>query len=266
MNLLIKFVAEGVSLDRIRNTYTSGRVVSPLLLLFICATALLSTTHADSFTEATTAYENGDYEEAAKQFEAIALENETAAVRHNLALSYFQLGQPAEATWQIERALKIDPLKTEYHFKLGALRQQIGLFETTPEWYIIGAQLLRTQTWIFISCASIWLLLAACILPKISGKTPNLGIKATRIITVLALALSLPALWLNHSLDQKGIIVSNAPTDLHAAPASAAPASGVARPGERARILDHHNEFYQIETEGLATGWVSKDEFRTLAL
>ena len=59
-------------------------------------------------------------------------------------------------------------------------------------------------------------------------------------------------------------MLSSENTVLHAAPATAAPEGGFARSGERVRVLDQHNNFYQIETEGAATGWISKDNFRLL--
>ena len=234
-----------------------------LLLALLAFTVSLN---ADPFTDALSAYEKGEYEAAVDQFERAAIENETAAARHNLALSHFQLGQPAEAAWQIERALRIAPLNREYHYKLGALRQQIGLFESAPNWYTLGAQLLPTTAWILIACASFWLLLAAFILPRVGGLRVDLSIKSLRALSIVLLLPALPSLWINHSLNQNGIVVSNSPADLHAAPASAAPASGIARPGERARILDQHNDFYQVETEGQATGWISKQAFRSLEI
>ncbi|MGJ8653329.1 MAG: tetratricopeptide repeat protein [Opitutaceae bacterium] len=267
MRLYSRFVGEGLPLDLIRIAQQiKSRGVKPLLHL--CAVLLLLplALNADSFTDGISAYENGEYETAIKHFEATIADEETAAARHNLALSYFQLGQPAEAAWQIERALRIDPINTEYHYKLGALRQQVGLFESRPKWHVLGAQLLSTSTWILLCGISFWLLLAAWILPSIANSKPNLFIKAVRLTTVIIFTITLPALWLQHSLSQSGIVISNEPTDLHAAPASAAPATGVARPGERARIVDQFNDFYQIETEAQITGWISKTDFRALKM
>ncbi|MEN8662766.1 MAG: tetratricopeptide repeat protein [Lentimonas sp.] len=233
-----------------------------LVSLILFAQAL----KADSFSDGVTAYEQGEYEQALNHFDTAVAENETAAARHNMALSYFQLGQPAEAAWHIERGLRLAPLKEEYHYKLGALRQQLSLFENSSSWYTIGAQFLRTKTWIVVTCISFWLLLAACALPAIGGLPVNLGIKTVRGITVILMLLALPALWVNHGLNQSGIVVSDTPTDLHTAPASAAPASGVARPGERARIVDQFKDFYKVKTEAQITGWISTEDFRALAV
>ncbi|MDP4644740.1 MAG: tetratricopeptide repeat protein [Opitutales bacterium] len=233
--------------------------------LALLTLTLTSVSHANEFHGGVDFYEKGNYEQALKYFEGSLSSGETAAARHNLALTYFQLGQPAEAAWQIERALRIDPLKTEYHYKLGALRQQLGLFEHEPEWYQIAAQLLTTKIWIALATTSFWLLLAALFLPRIGGLQINIGIKAIRLISLLALLLSAPALWLNYQMQAIGIVVNEEATELHAAPASAAHTSGIARPGERAQILDQHNDFYQVKTESQITGWIAKDSFRALS-
>lgn len=237
-----------------------------LTLTLVSLTLFAQALKADSFSDGVTAYEKSDFDLAITHFKQDITENETAAARHNMALSHFQLGQPAEAAWQVERALRLDPLKKEYHYKLGALRQQLGLYESPPTWYVIGAQFLRTKAWIVIACASFWLLVAAYTLPTIGGFHVNLGIKAVRTLTVILLILALPALWINHGLHQSGIVVSDTPTDLHTAPASAAPAGGIARPGERARLLDQYNDFYKVETEAQISGWVSKEDFRLLII
>ena len=239
------------------------------IALFYIASAVLAfaaTSDAtDPFQSGIEAYQNGQYKAAKTQFTAALETKETAAARHNLGLAYFQLNAPAEAVWQLERAQLLAPFNADYRFKLGAVRQELGLFAGAPNWTILASQALPTKSWIIIASISFWLLIAAYILPRLSGMKPGLWTKSLRVITIIALILSLPAIWLNLRLLQSGTIITDETVGLHAAPASAAPESGSARPGERARILDQYNNFYELETEGLATGWVSKEEFRPLA-
>ena len=211
------------------------------------------------------AYQNTEYKTAKAQFTAALELDETAAARHNLGLAHFQLGAPAEAVWQLERAHLLEPFNAGYRYKLEAVRQELGLFAGSPKWYVLASAALATKTWGIIATISFWLLLAVFILPRISDTKPSLGIKTLRVISMAALILSIPSLWINQRLLQTGTIITDQATSLHAAPASAAPQSGTARPGERARILDQYKHFYEIETEGQATGWISKDAFRPLA-
>lgn len=235
-----------------------------ITLLYLIAT-LSAFAAATPFEQGIEAYQNGQYKTAKTQFTAALDAGETAAARHNLGLTHFQLGAPAEAVWQLERAQLLAPFNPDYRFKLGAIRQELGLFAGAPSWTSLACQALSTQNWIILASISFWLLLAACLLPRMSGTKAGLWTKSLRLITLIAVLLALPAIWLNLRLLQTGTVLTDETVSLHAAPASAAPESGTARPGERARILDQYNNFYEIKTEGLATGWISKDHFRALA-
>ena len=76
--------------------------------------------------------------------------------------------------------------------------------------------------------------------------------------------MSASALYLNRDLTTMGIVLSNAPATLHAAPANAAPDVGLARPGERGQITDRYGVYIKIETEGGALGWISQESFREI--
>ncbi|MDG1242922.1 MAG: hypothetical protein P8R37_00650 [Opitutae bacterium] len=220
---------------------------------------------ASPFQSGIESYQNSEYKKAKMQFTDALELNETAAARHNLGLAYFQLNAPAETVWQLERAQLLEPFNANYRYKLEAVRQELGLFAGSPKWTIFVSQALPTDTWIIIATISFWLLLAVFILPRINDTKVSISLKALRLVSIAALILSTPSIWLNLRLLQTGTVITGEATSLHAAPASAAPESGTARPGERAHILDQYNHFYEIETEGQAIGWISKDEFRPLA-
>lgn len=219
---------------------------------------------ADPFSEAIICYEKEEFSSALKHFEAAIANQETAAARHNLALTHFQLGQPALAAWQIERAARIAPFNAEYQYKLGALRNQLGLFDNQAKWYQLVAEALSLSKWILLACVSAWLALASLTLPKLAGRSSNLGLKTLQALSLIVLLLSIPASILQHRARQQGIVIADKTTALHAAPATAAPESGNARPGERAHLIDQHNDFLKITTEGQATGWIKQDAFRKL--
>ena len=235
--------------------------VSRVLLIAICIPAL----HADSFQSGIEAYQTGEYATAKTHFSAAVEANETAAARHNLALSHVQLDAPAEAVWQLERAQLLAPFNSEYRYKLAALRQQLGLAPGTPPWYALATEVLPSRKWLMLACISFWVLLAACLLPRRSGRPASIRIKALRTVCVLALFAALPSFALNRVRLQSGTVIASEMASLHTAPAAAAPQSGSARPGERGRIVDQHNDFYAIETEGQVSGWIAKQAFRALA-
>lgn len=219
---------------------------------------------ADDFSDGIEAYEAGRYAEANESFNRSLKQEETAALRHNLALSLYQQGQAAEAVWQLERALRLQPFNQSYHFKLDALRQQMGLYETSSPWWLSAAQILSFGAWVWIASLSFWMLLAAFALPRFAGQSPRLVTKLTTGLSAILLLLSLAAIVLQKSNEVTGIILADAPTPLRHAPAGAAPEAGQARPGERARQIDQHQDYLKINTEAGITGWIENDALKGL--
>ena len=113
-----------------------------------------------SFQAGIEAYEQGAYETAKTEFSKTLETNETAAARHNLALTELQIKNPAEAVWQLERALLLNPSNSEYRNKLNLVRQQLGLATTSPKWYFRFTRLAAPPAWMIIASLSFWLLLA----------------------------------------------------------------------------------------------------------
>lgn len=220
----------------------------------------------DDFQDGLKAYETGNYDAASESFEKTAHLNETAAARHNLALSAYQSGQLANAVWQLERALRIEPHNKEYRFKLSSLRQQIGLPHGQPSWPNVAANTLSVPQWGGLATIALWGGLAAWVFPLALRHKPGLGLKAVRILSLLFLAATVPALEFHRRAANEGVIISEQSVELRAAPANAAPQTGLARPGERIRILDSHGDFDKIRTEGAASGWLPKEAFRRIRL
>jgi len=233
-----------------------------LHLFFLSLSAILLS--ADPFQKGSEAYHASEYEKAQSFFKEALRQEESAAAHHNLALALYQTQQVSLAAWHLERALLLDPLNEEYHFKLGALRQVLSLPNTHPEWYLIGSRILSPSAWIAWLAVAFWLSLGAFLLPLFGRFGASLSFKAMRLIGPGILILSGIALYLNRDLPARGIFIVDTPTTLHAAPASAAPQSGLCRPGERGRVLDQHGEYLKVITEGEARGWIRNTEFRRI--
>jgi tetratricopeptide (TPR) repeat protein len=221
-------------------------------------------THADDFEDGLKAYHESQYAESTAAFERSLALSESAAAHHNLALSLFQQGKPSEAAWQLESAVRLAPTNQSYHYKLSALRQQLGLYKLPSTWWQSASNILSQRTWVWIASISFWIIAAAIALPSIAGFRRPILIKLTLSFASIAFALGSAALIIRSTQQASGIVISGEPTTLHYAPASAAPEAGIARPGERGRVLDQHNQFLKIKTEADITGWISKEAFREL--
>lgn len=239
--------------------------ISFFFITFALVLSANGSTAGTHFQTGIKAYENGDYGTAETAFTMAVETDETPAARHNLGLTYLQLDQPAQAVWQLERALLLDPFNRSYREKLTLLRNQLGLSPGAPKWYIQFSRILAFKAWVMVATLSFWLLLALLILPRVNQKKASHRIKLLSLLSALILTLSLTAIQLNLKTLNSGTVLSKETTALHAAPATAAPESGFARPGERAHVIDRHNDFYKIKTEGSATGWLSKTDFHPLA-
>ncbi|MEM8867299.1 MAG: hypothetical protein AAGC73_03435 [Verrucomicrobiota bacterium] len=220
--------------------------------------------NAETFQTALEAYENGEYEAAFAGFSTAAETEESAAARHNLALAAFQSGQISEAVWQLERATLLDPQNHEYIFKLGALRQELGLLEEPATWYQLAAAALTLNQWILVTAIIFWALVLSYFIPWMRSEKAGILSKLCRTLCLIILCLAVPALWLSFNGRNRGILITEQPLDLHAAPAAAAPVSGSGRPGERATLIQVHHDFCEIETESKVRGWVSSEKFRPL--
>ena len=149
---------------------------------------------ADEFQAGLRAYEEGNYEAAVEAFNQAVEVKETAAARHNLALSAYQSDLPAEAVWQLERALRIEPANKEYQFKLSALRQQLGLSSGQRTWLEKAAYAMRAKQWGWLGTISLWGGVALWIVPICLKAQPARSVKALRFLCLLVLALTVPAL------------------------------------------------------------------------
>ena len=179
--------------------------------------------HADDFDDGIEAYHAAQYADAAAAFERSLEQSESAAAHHNLALSLFQQDKPAEAAWQLEKAIRLAPTNQSYLYKLGALRQQLGLYKLPSTWWQSAANILNQGTWIWIACISFWIVVAVILLPKIAASRRPILLKLTLSFASIALALSSAALIVRKTQQASGIVITNEPTELHHAPASAAP-------------------------------------------
>ena len=118
-------------------------------LLFILLTVL--------FTDANTQYADGNYAEAAMQYELIIAQQPSAEAYYNLGNAYFKQGELARAILAYERALRIEPsYKDAKHNLLFAQSRIVDNIEDTQSFFLSNwlkavRNALGLQTWIILS-------------------------------------------------------------------------------------------------------------------
>lgn len=238
--------------------------IAQLALWILLIFNLGLTSHAESFESAIALYEDGKIKAAADAFEKLAVTNETPAIRHNLAITHFQQDQKGEASWQIERALRLAPANQEYRSKQAAIRSDLGLYENPWPWYKSLALFFSFQTWILLLNFGIWCILIAVLLPMIITSRSKISQQTLISVGLIICLLSIPATLYNLQDRKTGHIIAAEAVPILAAPAKGTPEVGIARIGEAAKITDQHQGFYQVTTQGQVAGWIADEHFRPL--
>ena len=111
------------------------------------------------FADAKTQYAEGNYAEAALQYEQIIAEQPSAEAYYNLGNAYFKQGELAQAILAYERALRIEPsYKDAKHNLLFAQSRIVDNIEDTQSFFLSNwlkaiRNALGLPTWIGLSIA-----------------------------------------------------------------------------------------------------------------
>lgn len=111
------------------------------------------------FSQANAQYAEGNYAEAAAQYEQVIAEQPSAEAYYNLGNAYFKQGELAQAILAYERALRIEPsYKDAKHNLLFAQSRIVDNIEDTQSfflsnWLKVIRNALNQQTWMILSIA-----------------------------------------------------------------------------------------------------------------
>lgn len=111
------------------------------------------------FSQANAQYAEGNYAEAAAQYEQVIAEQPSAEAYYNLGNAYFKQGELAQAILAYERALRIEPsYKDAKHNLLFAQSRIVDNIEDTQSFFLSNwlkaiRNALNQQTWTILSIA-----------------------------------------------------------------------------------------------------------------
>lgn len=159
------------------------------------------------FTEANAYYAEGDYAQAATQYEQILAENPSAEVYYNLGNAYFKQGELAQSILAYERALRLKPsMKDAKHNLHFAQSRIIDNIEDTQSFFLSNwlkaiRNALSQQTWTILS---ITLFVVTLIGFFIFAFSQTIWLRKTAFyLSVVALIVSLAACANTGSLYQR---------------------------------------------------------------
>jgi tetratricopeptide (TPR) repeat protein len=233
------------------------------------------------FTQANTQYAEGNYAEAAAQYEQILADHPSADVYYNLGNAYFKQNELAQSILAYERALQIDPSHKDAKYNLqfaqsyikGQIKQNNEIdnehrIKNTPSFLIAKwlkpiRDALNLQTWMIISIA-LFISTLICLLLFAFSNTVWIR-KTTFYTSIVALLFSIMAIANAASLhkqektpresQRKEAIITQGIVNALSAPDSSGKKLFPLYEGIKVEIIETNGDWCRIHVSDL-TGWI----------
>ncbi|MCU0770872.1 MAG: tetratricopeptide repeat protein [Verrucomicrobia bacterium] len=214
-------------------------------------------TDSAAFEQANQLYEEGRYQEAIGQYEALATRHSSGAVHFNLGNAYFKSGQLGEALAHYLQAERFSPRDPDVAANLRFARERVTGPSYKPGWFARKAQSLTGREWAAAATAAVWLffgLLSAGQLQR--GWRPLLR-PWTGVAGTLAAAVVATALWVAHfNADRPVAVVTQREAVMRLGPLEESQSAGTLQDGAELRILDRKDTWVQVTADGRQRGWL----------
>ena len=233
------------------------------LWIFFLAVNFAGAAADNFFVQGTTAYQAGQFPEAAAAFQKLAQAQPASGTFINLGLAEWQRGHAGAAILAWEKAQWIDPFDPRAGGNLKFARAVAQVDEPQLKWFETASTWLPPNAWVWLAGASLWLAVGTLVLPGIFRRR-----KADwqRTLAALALGVFLFSLTANFgviSRTQIGLVVErNAP--LRLTPTREAEVVVILTAGEPARKLRTRGNYFFIRTAS-AAGWIDQKAFGEIA-
>ena len=216
------------------------------------------------FANANAQYAEGNYAEAAAQYEQILAEQPSAEVYYNLGNAYFKQGELAQSILAYERALRLKPsMKDAKHNLEFAQSRIIDNIEDTQSFFLSNwlkaiRNALSQSTWIELSISLFILTLLGFFLFAFSS---NIGLRKTAfyssiVALVLAIAACANAGSLHHrDTDRAEAIITQGVVNAKASPDRSGTELFTIHEGTKVKITDVIGEWCCIHV-GNNVGWM----------
>lgn len=208
------------------------------------------------------AYNAGEYEKAASDFDESAAKGGGADAYHNAANAYFKLGKTGLAMLNYERARYISPRSPETAANIRMLEEQIGGPRRARSFADTFFGELSNSEWTALGCAAFWgAVFTLAIPPLFSVRKSGFRISGGLCVAILLTSCAGALYW----ADARNTAVSiSADAVLKLSPASSAPAVAAMPEGRRAIIRKRENGHMFLETPDKKYGWATSEKMKPL--
>lgn len=230
-----------------------------LLAVLILAVNSCCGASDDLFENGLAAADAGNFSDAADDFEKAAKQNPSFGALLNLGIVEWQRGRAGAAVLAWERAQWLDPLDPRAAQNLAFARAAAELDAPELRWPEKISTWLPPEYWVWISGASLWLVVGALVLPRVLRRKRSGGQQFLVAVGLCVFAFSVAANYGAVSRADIGFVLKkNAPLLL--TPTSGAEVISNLNAGEPARVVKTFGNYFLIRTE-FGMGWVARGQF-----
>ena len=245
-----------------------------LSLILTLGFAAVYAQNTELFEQATSAYNEGEYQEAIENYmEIIGNGEHSSALYYNLGNCYYKLNQIAPSIYYYEKALLLSPGDKEIKNNLAYAQQMtIDAIEPAPETgltriynSIIG--LLSFDQWAYLAVILVVLFvlsyLAYYFLRYSSHKRVSFIVSIISLIAAI-ISVSFAFVQFNHYNSEQPAIVFAQECLVKSEPNNRSSEVFLLHEGTKVRVLDELEDFRKIELADGKIGWVHQDEIKLL--
>lgn len=243
------------------------------ILTFLLCTLGFSQSE-NAFHDANALYNQGEFEDAIAKYESILTSGQhSASLYFNLANAHYKLNHIAPSIYYYEKALQLDPHDREIHNNLSfAKNMTVDDIDTIPE---IGfakfsksiTTLLTFDNWAKLAVLSVVLFVVFYLIYYFNYNALKKRLSFITAMTFLILAGAAVALaFHNQSLleQDRPAIVFAKQSMVKSEPNLRSSESFKLHEGTKVQILDTVNNWNKIQIADGKTGWISKDDIKSL--
>ncbi|TRO67479.1 SH3 domain-containing protein [Christiangramia sabulilitoris] len=228
----------------------------------------------DIFEEANTAYQQGNYQEAVKGYEAILANGETSAELYfNLGNAHYKLNHVAPSIYYYEKALQLDPtdedIQNNIEFARNMAIDDIESIEKTgfDQWLISFTSFFNYTTWAVMAIIFSICFVSLFLLYYFSGRPLYKrlffgGAMLSALLSVLSVIFAFQQQ--DFIQDNQYAIIFKEEIEVRDEPNLRGEASYELHEGTKARVLEDYQEWSRIELANGAQGWVKSADIRML--
>ena len=213
----------------------------------------------DLFQAGLSAYRAADYVRAAEVFRQSSTLQPASGTLLNLGNAEWQRHRTGEAILAWDQALWLDPFNQSARQNLRFARKQAQLEAPDLAWYEVISTWLPVEWWAWIAGVSLWLAVAAVLLPGIFRRRKATWHQAIAALGLMVFLLSVPAQIGVETRSRIGFVLQK-DTPLRLTPTLEAQAVTHLAAGDPARRIRVRGNYVLIRTSHTA-GWVERDQF-----